>query len=175
MNLNDRINEDLKIAMKEKDNFKLGVIRMVKGAIQLLDNASCWVIISITGQYFSIKICFPSNLSRVAVNPKIYLYFTLLNTSEKQDEAYLCSSSNTKISTFQSCLITVLIISTVELNNNPHWSNCNCHCIFKLSVGTTINTFKLLYLDNTDFKHLSAVTVFDYVIVRLFILTSYYY
>lgn len=35
MNLNDRINEDLKIAMKEKDNFKLGVIRMVKGAIQL--------------------------------------------------------------------------------------------------------------------------------------------
>ena len=101
--------------------------------------------------------------------------FTLLNTSEKQDEAYLCSSSNTKISIFQSCLITVLIISTVELNNNPHWSNCNCHCIFKLSVGTTINTFKLLYLDNTDFKHLSAVIVFDYVIVRLFILTSYYY
>lgn len=35
MNLNDRINEDLKNAMKEKDNFKLGVIRMVKGAIQL--------------------------------------------------------------------------------------------------------------------------------------------
>ena len=35
MNLNDRINEDIKIAMKEKDNFKLGVIRMVKGAIQL--------------------------------------------------------------------------------------------------------------------------------------------
>ena len=35
MNLNDRINEDIKTAMKEKDNFKLGVIRMVKGAIQL--------------------------------------------------------------------------------------------------------------------------------------------
>ena len=35
MNLNDRINEDIKNAMKEKDNFKLGVIRMVKGAIQL--------------------------------------------------------------------------------------------------------------------------------------------
>lgn len=35
MTLNDRINEDLKTAMKEKDNFKLGVIRMVKGAIQL--------------------------------------------------------------------------------------------------------------------------------------------
>ena len=35
MNLNDRINEDIKKAMKEKDNFKLGVIRMVKGAIQL--------------------------------------------------------------------------------------------------------------------------------------------
>ena len=35
MNLNERINEDIKNAMKEKDNFKLGVIRMVKGAIQL--------------------------------------------------------------------------------------------------------------------------------------------
>ena len=35
MNLNEKINEDIKIAMKEKDNFKLGVIRMVKGAIQL--------------------------------------------------------------------------------------------------------------------------------------------
>lgn len=35
MNLNDRINEDIKTSMKEKDNFKLGVIRMVKGAIQL--------------------------------------------------------------------------------------------------------------------------------------------
>ena len=35
MNLNERINEDIKTAMKEKDNFKLGVIRMVKGAIQL--------------------------------------------------------------------------------------------------------------------------------------------
>ena len=138
-------------------------------------SASLIVTSSHGGAYRFIISSFPSNLSRVAVNPKIYLYFTLLNTSEKQDEAYLCSSSNTKISTFQSCLITVLIISTVELNNNPHWSNCNCHCIFKLSVGTTINTFKLLYLDNTDFKHLSAVTVFDYVTVRLFILTSYYY
>jgi hypothetical protein len=35
MNLSDRINEDIKNAMKSKDNFKLGVIRMVKGAIQL--------------------------------------------------------------------------------------------------------------------------------------------
>ena len=35
MNLNERIQDDLKNAMKEKDNFKLGVIRMVKGAIQL--------------------------------------------------------------------------------------------------------------------------------------------
>ena len=35
MNLNERIQNDLKTAMKEKDNFRLGVIRMVKGAIQL--------------------------------------------------------------------------------------------------------------------------------------------
>ena len=35
MNLNDRIMNDLKEAMKNKDSFKLGVIRMVKGAIQL--------------------------------------------------------------------------------------------------------------------------------------------
>ena len=35
MNLNDRIMNDLKEAMKSKDSFKLGVIRMVKGAIQL--------------------------------------------------------------------------------------------------------------------------------------------
>ena len=35
MNLNDRIMNDLKDAMKNKDSFKLGVIRMVKGAIQL--------------------------------------------------------------------------------------------------------------------------------------------
>lgn len=35
MNLNDKIMNDLKEAMKNKDSFKLGVIRMVKGAIQL--------------------------------------------------------------------------------------------------------------------------------------------
>ena len=35
MNLNEKIQDDLKTAMKEKDNFRLGVIRMVKGAIQL--------------------------------------------------------------------------------------------------------------------------------------------
>lgn len=35
MNLNDRIMNDLKETMKNKDSFKLGVIRMVKGAIQL--------------------------------------------------------------------------------------------------------------------------------------------
>lgn len=35
MTLNEQINEELKIAMKEKDSFKLGVIRMLKGAIQL--------------------------------------------------------------------------------------------------------------------------------------------
>lgn len=35
MNLNDRIMNDLKEAMKNKDSFKLGVVRMVKGAIQL--------------------------------------------------------------------------------------------------------------------------------------------
>lgn len=35
MNLNDRIMNDLKESMKKKDSFKLSVIRMVKGAIQL--------------------------------------------------------------------------------------------------------------------------------------------
>ena len=35
MNINDRIMNDLKESMKNKDSFKLSVIRMVKGAIQL--------------------------------------------------------------------------------------------------------------------------------------------
>lgn len=35
MTLSDRINNDLKEAMKSKDSFRLGVIRMVKGAMQL--------------------------------------------------------------------------------------------------------------------------------------------
>lgn len=35
MNLIDRLNEDLKTAMKNKDSLKLSVIRMVKGAISL--------------------------------------------------------------------------------------------------------------------------------------------
>lgn len=35
MSLNEQINNDLKKAMKEKDGFTLGVIRMLKGAIQL--------------------------------------------------------------------------------------------------------------------------------------------
>lgn len=35
MNLSERINNDLKEAMKNKDTFKLSVIRMVKGAMQL--------------------------------------------------------------------------------------------------------------------------------------------
>lgn len=35
MSLSDKINEDIKECMKSKDSFKLGVIRMVKGAIQL--------------------------------------------------------------------------------------------------------------------------------------------
>lgn len=35
MMLSERINNDLKEAMKNKDSFKLGVIRMVKGAMQL--------------------------------------------------------------------------------------------------------------------------------------------
>lgn len=35
MTLSERINNDLKEAMKSKDSFKLGVIRMVKGAMQL--------------------------------------------------------------------------------------------------------------------------------------------
>lgn len=33
--LSERINNDLKEAMKAKDSFKLGVIRMIKGAMQL--------------------------------------------------------------------------------------------------------------------------------------------
>lgn len=35
MNLFDQINEDIKACMKNKDSFKLSVIRMVKGAMQL--------------------------------------------------------------------------------------------------------------------------------------------
>lgn len=35
MNLSEKINNDLKDAMKNKDTFKLGVIRMIKGAMQL--------------------------------------------------------------------------------------------------------------------------------------------
>lgn len=35
MTLSEQINNDLKNAMKEKDSFTLGVIRMLKGAIQL--------------------------------------------------------------------------------------------------------------------------------------------
>ena len=35
MTLSERINNDLKEAMKNKDSFKLGVIRMLKGAMQL--------------------------------------------------------------------------------------------------------------------------------------------
>lgn len=35
MSLQERINEDLKVYMKSKDTFKLVVVRMVKGAVQL--------------------------------------------------------------------------------------------------------------------------------------------
>ena len=35
MTLSERINNDLKDAIKSKDSFRLGVIRMVKGAMQL--------------------------------------------------------------------------------------------------------------------------------------------
>ncbi len=35
MNLLDKINNDMKSAMRNKDSFKLSVIRMLKGAIQL--------------------------------------------------------------------------------------------------------------------------------------------
>ena len=35
LRLQERINEDLKVYMKSKDTFKLGVVRMVKGAVQL--------------------------------------------------------------------------------------------------------------------------------------------
>lgn len=35
MTLSERINNDLKEAMKSKDSFRLSVIRMVKGAMQL--------------------------------------------------------------------------------------------------------------------------------------------
>ncbi len=35
MTLSERINNDLKEAMKSKDSFKLSVIRMIKGAMQL--------------------------------------------------------------------------------------------------------------------------------------------
>ena len=35
MTLSERINNDLKEAMKSKDSFRLGVIRLVKGAMQL--------------------------------------------------------------------------------------------------------------------------------------------
>lgn len=34
MTLSEKINNDLKEAMKSKDNFKLGVVRMIKGAMQ---------------------------------------------------------------------------------------------------------------------------------------------
>ena len=35
MTLNEQINNDIVNYMKAKDSFKLGVVRMVKGAIQL--------------------------------------------------------------------------------------------------------------------------------------------
>lgn len=35
MTLSEKINNDLKDAMKNRDSFKLGVIRMIKGAMQL--------------------------------------------------------------------------------------------------------------------------------------------
>ena len=33
--MNEKINEDLKSAMKEKDTFKLSVLRMLKSALQM--------------------------------------------------------------------------------------------------------------------------------------------
>ena len=33
--MNTKINEDLKVAMKEKDAFKLSVLRMLKSALQM--------------------------------------------------------------------------------------------------------------------------------------------
>ena len=42
--LAEKINNDLKEAMKNKDSFKLGVIRMIKGAMQLTDDDVIQVI-----------------------------------------------------------------------------------------------------------------------------------
>ena len=39
MTLSERINNDLKEAMKSKDSFRLSVIRMIKGAMQLEKNS----------------------------------------------------------------------------------------------------------------------------------------
>ena len=51
----------------------------VKSDTQPLILATSKGISSITGQYFSTIECLPSNRSNVAVNPKINLYFTLVN------------------------------------------------------------------------------------------------
>ena len=52
----------------------------VKSETHPLSFATSKVISSITGQCFSIKMCLPSSLSKVAVNAKINLYLTLSNT-----------------------------------------------------------------------------------------------
>lgn len=54
----------------------------VKSETQPFAFATSIVTVSTTGQYFLINSCLPSNLSIVAVNPRICLYLIVLNTYE---------------------------------------------------------------------------------------------
>ena len=102
--------------------------------------ASESVILSHTGAYCFINTSFPSNLCKVAVRHRIILYWTTSNTFLKVSDAVKCTSSIISKSQVHSLLITVLIISTLQLSIKSHSISWSIHCSFKNSVGTTIRT-----------------------------------
>lgn len=119
-------------------------------------------------------MCFPSNLSNVAVKPKINLYLIVSNTYEKVSAGTRWISSNINKSHLCWVLDAVFIINTSVFKLNPCESKILIHCSFNGSVGTTTIALSVGYLVKTFLKQSIATLVFpnSFVIVRVIILTS---
>lgn len=57
------------------------------------------------------------------------------------------------------------MISTVTFLSNCHSINCSNHWFFKLSVGTTTRILSFGFLLTNNWQMVSAILVFDFVIV----------
>ena len=103
MSLSEQINDDLKTAMKSKDSFTLGVIRMLKGAIQMAktnvhdDISDDSVIDVVAKQIVVLEKYLPAQLSKEEVLEIVEEAFEKVNPSSQKEMGLIMKEVTPKL------------------------------------------------------------------------------